>query len=200
MAETKVLNVRFQQKVDTAENWANSDIVLMAGEIAIESDTNKFKFGDDKHVYSELPYAGIDQAQLDATNDSFTKLTPEDDVVDSDALATIASPKKGDIAVIERVIGGVSAASTMTAYMYDGEKWCALDGNYDAGNVYFDSNLVMTADIGVQSLGTSSSKELSTQGKSLKQVLSMILAKEGTLIGEPIFKLKDLILIRKNTL
>ena len=178
MAETKTMNVRFQQKYDTAENWKNSELILLPGEMAIESDTGKFKFGGNGKKFSELDYAGIDQAQLDATNDSFTKLTPADDVTDSAALAGIASPKKGDIAVIERVIGEVSSASTMTAYMYDGANWCALDGNYDASNVYFDSNLVMTANIGVQSLGTASSKELSTSGKSLKQVLSMILAKE----------------------
>ena len=178
MAETKTMNVRFQQKYDTAANWASSTITLLAGEMAIESDTGKFKFGDGAHVFSELSYAGIDQAQLDATNDSFTKLTPADDVTDAAALAGIASPKKGDIAVIERVIGEVSSASSMTAYMFDGENWCALDGNYDASNVYFDSNLIMTANIGVQSLGSASSKELSTAGKSLKQVLSMILAKE----------------------
>ena len=178
MAETKTLNVRFQQKFDTAANWANSELILLAGEIAVESDTGKFKFGNGEKKFSELDYAGIDQAQLDATNDSFTKLTPADNVTDSAALAGIESPKKGDIAVIERVIGEVSSASTMTAYMYDGENWCALDGNYDASNVYFDSNLVMTANIGVQSLGTASSKELGTAGKSLKQVLSMILAKE----------------------
>ena len=178
MAETKTLNVRFQQKFDTAANWANSELILLAGEIAVESDTGKFKFGNGEKKFSELNYAGIDQAQLDATNDSFTKLTPADDVTDSAALAGIESPKKGDIAVIERVIGEVSSASTMTAYMYDGANWCALDGNYDASNVYFDSNLVMTANIGVQSLGSASSKELGTAGKSLKQVLSMILAKE----------------------
>jgi hypothetical protein len=125
----------------------------MAGEMAIESDTNKFKFGDGEHIYSELPYAGIDQAQLDAVNDSFTKLTPEADVVDSDALATIANPKKGDIAVIERVIGGISTASSMTAYMYDGEKWCALDGNYDASNVYTSSKITLAGDYGTDSRG-----------------------------------------------
>jgi hypothetical protein len=61
MTETKTLNVRFQQKIDTAENWKNSSLILMAGEIAIESDTNKFKFGDGKSTYAQLRYAGIDQ-------------------------------------------------------------------------------------------------------------------------------------------
>ena len=183
MAETKVLNVRFQQKIDTAENWANSDIVLMAGEIAIESDTNKFKFGDDEHVYSELPYAGIDQAQLDATNDSFTKLTPEDGVTDSTALATIANPKKGDIAVIERVIGGVSTASSMTAYMYDGEKWCAMDGNYDASNVYTSSKITLAGDYGTDSRGDKltriGNKKIGDEiaaGTSLQSILMDILS------------------------
>ena len=61
MAETKTLNVRFQQKFDTAANWAKSTIVLLAGEMAIESDTGKFKFGDGKKTYAELSYVGITQ-------------------------------------------------------------------------------------------------------------------------------------------
>lgn len=179
MSEPKILNVRFQQKIDTAENWINSTIVLMAGEMAIESDTNKFKFGDGEHVYSELPYAGIDQAQLDAIEDNYYKVTPTTGETDIQALnRVVVTPKKGDIGVVERMIGEISTASSMTAYMYNGSAWQALDGNYDANNVYFDSNLVMTANIGVQTLGGASSKNLNTQGKSLKQVLSMILAKE----------------------
>lgn len=174
----KELKVRFQQRFDTVENWADVNPTLLAGEIGVESGTNKFKFGDGKTKWSELPYAGIDQGQLDAIEDNYTKLTPAENVSDNDALNSVENPSKGDIAVIERVIGEVSTASSMTAYMYDGEHWCALDGNYSAENVYFDSNLIMTADIGVQSLGGASSKDLATAGKTLKQVLSMILAQE----------------------
>lgn len=178
MAETvKTLNVRFQQKFDTAENWANSSIILMAGEIAIESDTNKFKFGNGNDVYVDLPYAGIDKEQLESIEDNYHRVTAEGNATDNDALLEVENPTKGDIAVVERAIGETNTSS-LTAYMYNGEAWQALDGNYDASNVYFDSNLVMTANIGVQTLGTASSKELGTQGKSLKQVLSMILAKE----------------------
>ena len=178
MAETKTLNVRFQQKIDTAENWKNSSLVLLLGEMAVESDTSKFKFGNGKDVFKDLPYSGIDQAQLDAAEDDYYHLTPADDVTDVTALAGITDATKGDIAVVERVIGGVSSASTMTAYVHNGTEWQAMDGNYDASNVYFDSNLIMTANIGVQTLGSASSKELGTAGKSLKQVMSMILAKE----------------------
>lgn len=177
MAETKTLNVRFQQKFDTAENWINSELILLAGEIAVESDTGKFKFGNGEKKFSELNYAGIDQAQLDATNDSFTKLTPADDVTDLTALSGIASPKKGDIAVVERAIGGISTASTMTAYMYDGEKWCALDGNYDASNVYFDSDLTYTASIGALKLASGKSSDVyEAKGKSLEEVIKRLMA------------------------
>ena len=73
----------------------NSELILLPGEMAIESDTGKFKFGGNGKKFSELDYAGIDQAQLDATNDSFTKLTPADDVTDSAALAGIAFSQEG---------------------------------------------------------------------------------------------------------
>jgi hypothetical protein len=71
MAEIKTMNVRFQQKYDTAANWEASTFELLAGEIAVESDTGKFKFGNGTDVFKDLPYAGIDKAQLDAIEDNF---------------------------------------------------------------------------------------------------------------------------------
>lgn len=177
MAETKTMNVRFQQKYDTAENWSKSTIQLLAGEIAVESDTGKFKFGNGKDIFKDLAYAGIDQSQLDAIEDNYTKLNPADDVTDSAALAGIENPKKGDIAVIERIIGGVGDKATMTAYMYDGEKWCALDGNYDASNVYFDSDLTYTATIGALKLASGKSSDVyEAKGKSLEEVIKRLMA------------------------
>jgi hypothetical protein len=41
----------------------------------------------------------------------------------------------------------------MTAYMYDGSKWCALDGNYDASNVYTSSKITLAGDYGTDSRG-----------------------------------------------
>jgi antitoxin component of RelBE/YafQ-DinJ toxin-antitoxin module len=51
-----------------------------------------------------------------------------------------------------------------------------MDGNYDATNIYFNSDLTITANVGVQEIDASGSKILETTGKSLKQVLDMILA------------------------
>jgi hypothetical protein len=177
MAETtKTLNVRFQQKIDTAENWAASSIILLAGEIAVESDTYKFKFGNGKDVFADLPYAGIDQAQLEAIEDNYYRLTPNSDVADNAALAEIENPSKGDIAVVERKIGESNAA-TLTAYMYNGSAWQALDGNYDASNIYFDQDLITSFAMGNISLSNGMAT-IDAAGKNLMQVWESIYVKE----------------------
>lgn len=177
MAETtKTLNVRFQQKIDTAENWAASSIILLAGEIAVESDTYKFKFGNGKDVFADLPYAGIDQAQLEAIEDNYYRLTPNSDVADNAALAEIEKPSKGDIAVVERKIGESNAA-TLTAYMYNGSAWQALDGNYDASNIYFDQDLITSFAMGNISLSNGMAT-IDAAGKNLMQVWESIYVKE----------------------
>lgn len=178
MAETaKTLNVRFQQKIDTAENWANSSIILLAGEIAIESDTSKFKFGNGSDVYANLPYAGIDQTQLDAIEDNYYRLTPDSATTDSAALAEIENPSKGDIAVVERAIGESNDVSSLTAYMYNGSAWQALDGNYDASNIYFDQDLITSFAMGNISLSNGMAT-IDAAGKNLMQVWESIYVKE----------------------
>jgi hypothetical protein len=47
---------RMQQRRGTAAEWTSADPILGAGEIGFETDTNKFKIGDDTTVWSELPY------------------------------------------------------------------------------------------------------------------------------------------------
>lgn len=45
-----------QLRRDTATNWASKNPVLAAGEMGIETDTNKFKFGDGTVTWNNLPY------------------------------------------------------------------------------------------------------------------------------------------------
>ena len=49
---------------------------------------------------------------------------------------------------------------------------------YDADNVMFKSDLTITADVGVHTVGSSGSKTLATTGKSVKQVMDMLFAEE----------------------
>lgn len=45
------------QRHDTAANWTSINPVLAAGEMGVETDTNKFKFGDGATAWSSLAYA-----------------------------------------------------------------------------------------------------------------------------------------------
>lgn len=181
MAETKTLNVRLQQRYDTAENWKNSKIVLLAGEMAVESDTGKFKFGDGSKIFSELDYAGIDQAQLEAIEDNYYSITVTNNDSDSTWLATIVGPKKGDIAVLKRVIDGNK--TSMTAFMFDGANWCALDGNYNASNVYFDKNIQVTQSVGNITTSNNAPVDLEFKGKNMEQIWQYLYATEDTNIA-----------------
>ena len=179
MAE-KIVNARLQNPYDTAENWKTNNPVLKAGELGIESDTGLHKVGDGTSTWTQLDYAGTDKAAvgalIEAAEDNMYVLTPSGDEEDTAVLATVGSPKKGDIAVIKRVIA--ADKHSYTAYVYDGTKWEAADGNYNANNVYFDQDLIITANIGVQTVGSTGSKTLDTTGKNVKQVFDMIMAAE----------------------
>lgn len=43
---------------DTAANWTAANPILLKGELALESDTNKYKFGDGVTAWTTLAYAG----------------------------------------------------------------------------------------------------------------------------------------------
>lgn len=66
MAE-KTLNTRQKQKYDTSTNWTTNNPVLLAGELGIESDTNKFKIGNGTSAWNELDYAGGSEIPLYST-------------------------------------------------------------------------------------------------------------------------------------
>lgn len=74
MADFK-LSAQFLMRNDTAAQWTTLNPVLAKGEMGVESDTNKFKFGDGAKKWADLPYASA-QAALVKTVDP-----TQDDVV-----------------------------------------------------------------------------------------------------------------------
>lgn len=56
MAE--VIKGKVQHRYDTAADLMTSNPTMLAGEIGIESDTAKFKFGDGSTSWNDLPYSG----------------------------------------------------------------------------------------------------------------------------------------------
>lgn len=87
-----------------------------------------------------------------------------------------AVAQQGDMGVVETVINGDK--KSYTAYIYDDNVWKAMDGNYDASNVYFGEDLTYTVAIGTLAK-PNGSDTLPAKGKSVKEVLASILAKEA---------------------
>ena len=184
MAE-ETLNVRIKLRSDTAANWTSVNPVLYPGEFGYETDTRRGKFGDGTTVWSDLDYFGGD-VEIPQCNTYTVTATAEQNDLDAIA-AEVESPKSGDIAVVIRNIDEEATKQSYTGYSYDATLvtgddpktgWKALDGNYNAENVYFGSDLTITANIGVQTIPSSGSKTLETSGKNVKQVLDMIMAQE----------------------
>ena len=86
-----------------------------------------------------------------------------------------ATPKKGDMCVISKTISGDLVEKT--AYEYNGTSWVALDGNYNAENVYFAQDLITTSAIGNITL-TNGQATIPAAGKNLKQVFDAIFVQE----------------------
>lgn len=171
MAE-KTLKTRILLRNDTAANWeTNKTVVLKKGEVGIEIDTNRMKIGDGITAYGNLKYFGGEAAL------NF-EVFPKDDETDVVAITAAIGDTEihnGDTAIVKRDIAG--GKSSYTAYVYDGE-WKAMDGNYRADNVYFDEDLIYTANIGVKTVPDSGSGTITAAGKNIEEVLKSILIKE----------------------
>lgn len=170
---------------DTSANWAASSLVLKKGEVGFDTDLHIFKVGDGIKTWSEITisfvdFAAVEEAISDATKNLHTTDVYQKEIAlggdKATALAEITAPVKGDIAIIKELLEG--GKYQYTAYVRGETNWEAMDGNYDAENVYFQKDLTITADIGVQTIPSSGSKTLSTTGKNIKQVFDMIVASE----------------------
>ena len=56
MPTATTVPVKMAQRRDTAANWTSANPTLLAGEIGIESDTNKIKIGDGSTAWTSLGY------------------------------------------------------------------------------------------------------------------------------------------------
>ena len=175
----KELNTRIQLKHGLAASWTKNNPVLLAGEIGIETDTLKMKVGDGTSNWKALGYLGADAndilAIINENRDSCTTVEVVEGQSDTEALATISNPKNGDTAVLVKVISGDK--KSYTAFVYD-NAWKAMDGNYNASNVYFDKDLTYTVQFGTLAQ-PSGSGTFSAAGKNVEQVLSSLMAQEA---------------------
>lgn len=148
MAE-KLINTIIQVRRDTQANWTAvaSEFVPKEGEPCLTldgADKGKVKYGDGVTTWGALEYSGGD---IPVTQ--VFQVTANTDETDDAAITRITAGKTiiaGDVVIVSRVISGEKVSKT--AYNYNGTAWAALDGNYNAKNVYFDKDLTFTVPFG----------------------------------------------------
>lgn len=125
----------------------------------------------------------IDEAATAATA-VVTVLTATASATDAESLATIKTPKQGDIAIVKRLINEAVANNPTgtdpyqyTAYVYNNKAWQAMDGNYSAENVYFPEDLITTSAIGNITL-SGGQATIPVAGKNLTDTWQQIFVKE----------------------
>ena len=162
---------------------ASASLDDLADVVVAGAGTNSFliKGTDGNWIAKSLEdVVALIKENLGDTDTQVFQATLEDGENDQDAINRIVADSllaAGDIAIVKSLIA--DNKYQYTAYVYDAktQAWVAMDGNYNATNIYFDNDLTITANIGVQEIDATGSKVLDTTGKNLKQVLDMILAK-----------------------
>ena len=98
---------------------------------------------------------------------------------DSEAITRIVGDtlvSAGDMVIVKYQF--VAGKYQHTAYVYDGKVWVAMDGNYDATNVYFTDNFIFTKPVGTVTIPSSGSTEKEAAGKNLVEFFSSLFAEE----------------------
>jgi hypothetical protein len=86
----------------------------------------------------------------------------------------VKPPVVDDILIIKDLIA--DDKYTHTAYVYNGNNWTAMDGNYNAENVYFKSDFIFTEPIGTVTIPESGNITVPAAGKNVKEFLSNLFA------------------------
>lgn len=176
------LNTRIITRNDSIIDWDSigADVVLLRGEEAYAFDENgrpHLKVGDGFTKWSELPYFTGEGGGGSSTSQFFEveKEDGEDDITAINRVTGSAILSVGDVAVVKNAIA--DGNYSYTGYIYNGKAWTAMDGNYNAENVYFDEDLETTSAIGNITL-TNGMATIPTTGKNLKEVWETIFIKE----------------------
>lgn len=81
---------------------------------------------------------------------------------------------KGDIGIAKKLVA--NDKYEYTAFVYNGTAWAAMDGNYSAENVYFNSDFTFTEKVGTVTIPTSGSTTVAAAGKNVKEFLAGLFA------------------------
>lgn len=176
---TTTFNTRIVLRNDSTAKWLeNKDQVLLKGELGVEFEADgsvKIKIGDGAKTWEQLEYfGGASAAQVFQAESA-------DAAGDIAAITTAVGDAKlqsGDFAIVSHDIDGTH--KSYTAYVYDGKNWKAMDGNYDASNVYFGDNITMAgsySQIGNLTKTQNGTATFAVKGKSVAEAFTEIFSK-----------------------
>lgn len=183
MDNVQQILTRIVVRNDSVANWESANPVLLKGEMGVATDINKIKIGDGIKTWKELSYSGIsmDEVLAAVPRDTYTILDNSENKTDAEMLSTIVDMKQGDTVVIKTFIATAADGDkySYTGYVYDGSAWGAMDGNYNAENVYFGEDIAITTAVGNITLSNGQGT-IPAKGKNLKQTFESIWTKENT--------------------
>lgn len=180
------LKTRIILRNDSTANWTAQDPVLLKGEVGFDMDLLIFKVGDGVKKWSEITkvFKSYDDVMAEVNNKLaglHTTDTYQTDVelgADKVAALKTAAPAavKGDIGVVREALAG--GKYQYTAYVNNGTDWIAMDGNYDAANVFFQSDIVATYQFGKYKPDSTGSVTIPANGVSVENLFKSGLAEE----------------------
>lgn len=172
------INTRIVTRNDSTEKWnaaveAAADdggLVLLKGETAWEFTENgpKMKVGDGTTRWENLKYFGGEEAKT-------FQVGSLDEITETNLAV-------GDTAIVKTAIyvdatNEANSKYSYTGYVYNGTAWAAMDGNYNADNVYFDDDMMVTTNIGYITTSNGSGT-IPSKGKNLTGVFEAMFVKE----------------------
>lgn len=121
---------KIQLRHDTSTNWATYNPVLLAGEVGVETDTNKMKIGDGTTAYNSLDYfvGDIDLSAYYNKTQTDGLLSEKQDILTPNAPLTISTYSKSNLVGL--------------TYTNDGLGVYSANGVYYNGSFYNWSNVV----------------------------------------------------------
>lgn len=167
------MKTTIQIRRDSTENWLlNKSVVPAAGEPCMDLDTGVVLYGDGVSTYEALLSAFEASKATTATHYEGVRSDGEDDnAVIARVLADAGvAAKQDDVFIVKTLIA--DGKYSYTSYVYTGSAWAAMDGNYSAKNVYFDSDLVVTQSFGKYAVSSSvPNQTIEASGMSLYDLL-----------------------------
>ena len=176
---TTTFNTRIVLRNDSTAKWLeNKDQVLLKGELGVEFEADggvKIKIGDGAKTWEQLEYfGGASAAQVFQAESA----NAAGDLAAITTAVGSAKLQSGDFAIVSHDIDGTH--KSYTAYVYDSESWKAMDGNYDASNVYFGDNITMAgsySQIGNLTKTQNGTATFAVKGKSVVEAFTEIFSK-----------------------